>query len=597
MDISIKKWMFFLKKYRLQIIILFILIGIISALCILAIGNSERLKNNIVLFGEKLVGYSLDPSKWHNHDFYMRKSLLSLIPALWMAGLFFLCLYRKEYEESVKLQNCICIITGIFSAILVTLILDDGHNWGGDFSQYIAQARAIVTGTIEKQINNSSYIISHSPSGLANVSYPWGFPFLLAPFYAIFGKNLFFLKLPGMICFAVSVVYCNLLFRKHFSFFQAELATLFIALNPVYIFFCNNILSDIPFFCFSVIALYYCERLFYSENTKEQIISGALTGFFSFFAFMTRSMGIVFPFLFIALHFLMLLAKKSKFKNILYKYGFSDFPKPNVTAHILPYITFIILITIQNFFLPKQGTTQLNEFLQLINIISILKNCLYYFYILKEFFPFGVNLFHAWLMPFFIYGFIKNILKKPVLSIYILGIMGIWFLWVWTQGIRYCFSAIPAIMIFTGLGLKDFSSAMQKYNIQLWGTRLEIAVVLLCMFCYTNRAFFISNNSGAYSSDAKELYSMIINETPPDSKIIFFKPRVLYLETGRLGFQTNDINRLKEADYLILSKDGYGTFDYNIESQYPDESKKLNKIFENNSLKCYKIISLIEEKE
>lgn len=590
MENNTEKNHFFLQKSRLLIVILFILIGIISALSILVIGSSERLQNGLILLVERIVGHSLDSLRCYNLNFYIRKSLLSLILAIWMAGLFFLCTYRKEYEESARLQNFICIITGVFSALLVTEILDNGHNWGGDFSQYIAQARAIATNTINEQIKNSSYIIDHSPAGLANVAYPWGFPMLLAPIYAIFGKNLFILKLPSMICFAVSVVYCNLLFRKHFTFFQAEIATLFIAANPVFIFFCNNILSDIPFFCFSIIALYYCERLFYSEKTKETIVGGILTGLFSFLAFLTKSMGIVFPCLFMALHILMFLTKKSKFNNLLKKYGFTGFSKPNVAAHIIPYIIFIALLAIQNAFLPKQGETQLNEFLQFLNIRTIINNCRYYFFVLKDFFPFGANLFYAWLIPFFIYGFIKNILKKPVLSIYTLGNIGIWLLWFGNQGIRYCFPAIPAMIIFTGLGLKDFFVAIQNENIKLWSMRLEMTILFLCMIFYTNKAFFVSNDYGAYSSDAKELYSMIINKTPDDSKIIFFKPRVLYLETGRLGFQTNDINRLDEADYLILSKDGYGTFDYDIESQYPDARKKLYKLFDNKTLKCYKII-------
>lgn len=55
------------------------------------------------------------------------------------------------------------------------------------------------------------------------------------------------------------------------------------------------------------------------------------------------------------------------------------------------------------------------------------------------------------------------------------------------------------------------------------------------------------------------------------------------------GFQNGDITRLCEADYLLLSRDGYSTFDYDIEAQYPNESKALQKILEGKTFKLYKI--------
>lgn len=100
----------------------------------------------------------------------------------------------------------------------------------------------------------------------------------------------------------------------------------------------------------------------------------------------------------------------------------------------------------------------------------------------------------------------------------------------------------------------------------------------------------VSDEYGAYSRDARELYAYVVENTAADAKMIFFKPRVLYLETGRLGFQAYDIRRLSDADYLILSREGYGTFGYDIESIYPEESRALEKVFENASMKMYRIL-------
>ena len=133
------------------------------------------------------------------------------MPQIITAALFIACFFlfvrrRASVEKSAKAQNFVCLMTGVFSLLFVLFILDGGNNWGGDFSEYIAQARAIVTGTIDVQVRNNAYIIENSPPFLGDVVYPWGFPFLLAPFYALFGKNLFFLKLPVLLCFFFSVL-------------------------------------------------------------------------------------------------------------------------------------------------------------------------------------------------------------------------------------------------------------------------------------------------------------------------------------------------------------------------------------------------------
>ena len=37
------------------------------------------------------------------------------------------------------------------------------HDWGDDFAQYIAQARAVVENTVPEFLQANGYIVSHSP--------------------------------------------------------------------------------------------------------------------------------------------------------------------------------------------------------------------------------------------------------------------------------------------------------------------------------------------------------------------------------------------------------------------------------------------------
>lgn len=571
-----------------------LLFGVLSLVSIVlpqCIAHFESLRALVIFLGRKLLNRPMTMRRLPYLTSF-RYIACSITVNLFLASLYLFCLWRDKFENSAKLQKLAIAITGTFAATFVLLALDGGHNWGGDFSEYIAQARAIVTGTIDEQVRSNSYIISNS-TPLGDIVYPWGFPIMLTPFYALFGKSFFFLKLPVMFCFSVSAVFCALLFRKHFSFFQAELLTLFVVANPVTISFCNQVLSDIPFMCLSIITLYFFDGLFYTTDKNRQIAFGFCSGIFSFLAFMTRTNGIVFPCLLATLHILYLLSKNGRIKATMSKLHFKEFASLNLTAQLLPYFLFALLCLIQNLFLPKAGMTHLSLYFP-ISPIKTVKNALYYCKVFSDFFPFRKSIsifFYAWLAPIFIYGFVRHIFRQPIISIYFLGTMGIILFAPFTGGIRYVFPAIPVMIVFAGYGVRELMDNLVSKNKPMrFAVFLEIISLLACIQIYSASRKGIAEY-GAYSVDAKEMYAAIETETEKSDKIIFFKPRVLYLETGRLGFQTANIERLSDADYMLLSKDGYGTFNYDIEKQYPVESERLQKILEKAALKLYRIRS------
>ncbi|MDE5580638.1 MAG: glycosyltransferase family 39 protein [Treponemataceae bacterium] len=586
----------FLKSHSLKIaVLLSVVLSLVSITVPLCITRFESLRALVVFLGRKLLNRPMTLRRLPYLTSF-RYIACCITVSLFLASLLLFCLWRNKFENSDKLQKLAIAITGTFAAMFVLLALDGGHNWGGDFSEYIAQARAIVTGTIDEQVKNNSYIIGNS-TPLGDIVYPWGFPLMLTPFYALSGKSLFFLKLPVMLCFSVSAIFCALLFRKHFSFFQAELLTLFVVANPVTILFCNQVLSDIPFMCLSLVTLYFFDGLFYTTDKKRQTVFGFCSGVFSFLAFMTRTNGIVFPCLLAALHILHLLSKSNRIKSTMSKLNFKEFASLNLTAHLLPYFLFALLCIIQNLFLPKAGMTHLSLYFP-ISPTKTIKNALYYCQVFRDFFPFRRSisiLFYAYFAPLFIYGLVRHIFRLPILSIYLFGTMGILLFAPFTGGIRYVFSAIPVMIVFAGYGARELmDNLVNKDKPMRFAVFLEIVSVLACIQIYSASSKGM-DEYGAYSVDAKEMYAAIETETEKNNKIIFFKPRVLYLETDRLGFQTANIERLSDADYLLLSKDGYGTFDYDIEKQYPVESGSLQKILENDTMKLYKIISKEQE--
>lgn len=132
---------------------------------------------------------------------------------------------------------------GVFfaGAVFINIAtINDGHNWGDDFAQYILCAQNIL--------NHKTYgsgIMLENP-----YSYPPGFPFLIAPIIKFFGVNFVILKLINILFWYLSVLVLYPLFVQRLGRERAVLSCLFLAYSANLFFYKQNVLSDIPFFFF-----------------------------------------------------------------------------------------------------------------------------------------------------------------------------------------------------------------------------------------------------------------------------------------------------------------------------------------------------------
>src|SRR5512133_780788 len=101
------------------------------------------------------------------------------------------------------MQNRLLLIILIISLILGASSLTRGQIWGYDFASYIMQANSILTGTMHKFVEHNSFTICQSSNQIGPVAYPWGYPLILTPFYALKGINPLALKLPALFFYAV----------------------------------------------------------------------------------------------------------------------------------------------------------------------------------------------------------------------------------------------------------------------------------------------------------------------------------------------------------------------------------------------------------
>lgn len=429
--------------------------------------------------------------------------------------------------------------------------------------------------------------------------YPWGLALLLTPLYALFGKNIFILKLPCLLCFAVFSIYCYRLARKEFCIFVSTVLTLCFALSANALQLADSVGSDIPFLCFSTMSVYYAVGLFDGCGKKKQMINGVLAGLFMFWANNTRTNGIVLVLTLLAMHIIILFRKNKRIDSILSRIGL---PRPTgiyPAAHIAAYAVFAAGTIVMCIALPLPAKGHI-AVLQMITSGTIRHNIICYTKTLIEFFSFdrdfSAQIYGIFLL-FFLYGFCRHFLRNAAMllyTIYIAGTLAMYVLWPYSDShaFRFVLPLVPMCAIFTVFGIKD---ALQHFS---HTTRTVLAIAgIAAMFMSVPELSYDCIMHGqytyphyrAYTTDTMAMYEYIKENTKPSDIIVFFKPRVLYLETGRLGFYTEDISRLDEADYLLLSKDWGSAINYDIEAQYPEESKKLQLVKEIETIKLYKV--------
>src|SRR5512138_2302493 len=99
------------------------------------------------------------------------------------------------------MQRALLIVVILASLFLGASNLTRGHEWGDDFASYIMQAESIWNGTMQQFAEHNSFTIFESSSQIGPVAYPWGYPLILVPVYALKGLHPLPLKLPSLICY------------------------------------------------------------------------------------------------------------------------------------------------------------------------------------------------------------------------------------------------------------------------------------------------------------------------------------------------------------------------------------------------------------
>lgn len=482
------------------------------------------------------------------------------------------------------------------SVFAVAIRVYNGHNSGGDFSEYIAQARSIVEGTMQEQVSANTFIVTNSHFQFGPFAYPWGYPLLLAPMYKLFGMNYIAFKAVNCIFLVAMVVILYKVFSENLDKKFAFLAAALVAFIPVNLRLADNVLSDMTFCFFSVVSVYGIYRLVNAQ--KNQILWAVLVGATSFFAFFIRTAGIVSLITLFVADFISLVGFIIKpLKKFTDKFGFA---KRSVVLRAVPYAVFAVGFAVIKLVFP-QSDSGYSNYLSNLSIHSISSNILQYTISLKEMFDAGLVLSYiliALVAVLFVIGIVKGFFTKTVYIVYSFGMFALIMLFPEYQGIRYLISILPWIIMIAFSSVDFLSDKIKiekgKFVFNFKAAFTAIICVAIVFSFYSSSVYLIDrikspsqmSTNHSYDKSSIELYDFIKENTDDSAVIVYSNPRLVWLNTERrsISIEEKNVDKFEMADYILVNTE-YESYAKNHASATSD----IKSVFSNDTYELYKI--------
>jgi hypothetical protein len=435
----------------------------------------------------------------------------------------------------------------IISLILGASTLTRGHQWGDDFAWYILQAKSIWNGTTNEFVQQSAFTNDQSTTYVGPLAYPWGYPLILIPSYAIKGIHPLALKLPALFFYAGFLVCLYLLMKARLSQAESLLLVSLFAFNPLLLQFLDQILSDIPYLFFSTLSLWLI-----TKEGKRSAQQNILIGVSIFLVTFLRATGILLLGCFLMVEFLKLLTNRSDGKVV----------KQIILDSLIVCVSFISLWIANSLLFPGGGDSYLSQYAGL-SLEKVRNSVVAYFNAYRLFFgeTAGWRYLYYVLVVFFLIGAWTR-WKEELFFILFFGVwMIVHIAYPYWQGPRYIFPLLPIFIYFTFQGMKFVIQKLPEKYTQigyrtLYGFWSLMTIVFLfnsSLNAYVNLQHDRAIN-GPFDQYSKEVYKYITENTPANSVIIFFKPRVMVLMTDHSTIMSTECDRMLKGDVLVLSR-------------------------------------------
>lgn len=445
----------------------------------------------------------------------------------------------------------------LFSAIMILAVLFFTAGLNNRLPLQEDSAIYVILGN--SLIHGSGYTHTAGPANTPGNYYPFVYPFMLAPLLYLFPQNFLALKLLSVL---IAILFLIVFFIQIKRFFKNESSFWvmpLLALNPQMAHYSGQILTEIPYIFFSILALYLADRYKEKIGVNNRYLYFSVIAVYT--AYYTRSIGVCL-FVSIAGYFLL--------KN--------DFRK--AAAYFCFFLSIIFLWITHNFIFVDRSAYTVEFFGATGNLLQYVHRWLYNLVatVGKElpdlfFYPWLVNIdpYSVEFIPKFILGCIIALLlvrgfvlklKQEGLNLADTYVIAYFFLMYlsWTHhGARYLLPLMPFLLYYLIVAIKDAAK-----NRKLFYTVIFLVILLGCA---GNIKEIIKQRNDPFTPAEKSFVAGVDwmkANVPKESIIVSRRPNWVYVySNGYRGLKfitTKDTKRQfdhiisRRVDYIIIDR-------------------------------------------
>lgn len=431
------------------------------------------------------------------------------------------------------------ILFSLIFFLVLGLVMQDGHNFNGDFALYVEQSKALISGEVDGLYEKNKIAMDSSEVIIGPYLYPFGYPILITPLVYLFDLNFIYLKIftslfllgSGLLLFHIFNHQIN---NKLISF---GLSLAFVIHSKV-ITYADGILSDFPFLFFALLVIFWVTHHF--KTFRDSVF----IGFLIFLAYLIRDLGILLIFVVVGKQLIEIGDKSFSFKNL---------------KNYLPYLIFFTLFLCNKIFFSRSDSTFISMFLANLDIQVGVSKFISYLKVFSVFFLHYESL--VLFIPIIIligYGVVKRFYSDFPLLLFLAAYFGVLLFWPYLTT-RFVFPLLPFLFYFFYWGLYYLVVSFQLKLKYLIPSVLFYCFLSLGLSTYRNINYNRNPPLNSYSDEVREFYDYIEENLSSDEIVVFYKPRILRLYTNRNAY-------FKSFDSLDTNFEGFILVDKNREN-------------------------------
>lgn len=428
------------------------------------------------------------------------------------------------------------LLFALILAFHVSLIHDD-IGWNGDNSLFIMHARNLVEG---RPYGESGYIANPYRPG-ANMWYPPGFPLMLAPVYEAFDGAILPMKGVTIASFFFGLIAVAYLVRREVPPLYLGALVAIIGFSPLYAIFVGDIMSDLPFCLMVYLCLVAAQASDRAAPARtRQVGWAALAGAFMYYAFITRSLGIVLIPSFIVFD---LAARRTvTWRTVValgvfaLGYGIQELiaasaPQGAPTAGAESYSGLV-----QQDLLDRVGLLATSVFESLADYVEVVSNFFWNRAADWDMTDWKEQVMAIGTVVLAAIGWGYHVRTRPSLfDAFTFFYVGALLPWSFHHD-RYLLPVVPFIVLYVLLCVRYAERRIVEERLGWSYPVLLIATLGVFAFSYSTRyprMEFEPRDDDPLGPKSQELYTYVRTHTRPDDIIVTHKPRILSWETGR----------------------------------------------------------------